>query len=51
MVAASLGGMAGFLVAALFEHSFGNGVVVMLVYALMALPSTVTRDLVSTGQR
>lgn len=51
LVAASLGGVAGFLVAALFEHSFGNGVVVMLVYALMALPFTVARALASAGRR
>ena len=37
--------MAGFLVAGLFEHNFGDGEVVLLVYALMALPFVVEREL------
>jgi putative inorganic carbon (HCO3(-)) transporter len=45
LVSASLGGVAGFLVAGLFEHNFGDGEVVMVVYALMALPWIVARDL------
>lgn len=45
LVSASLGGVAGFLVAGLFEHNFGDGEVVMVVYALMALPWIVERDL------
>jgi O-antigen ligase len=38
LVSASLWGVGGFLVAGLFEHNFGDGEVVMLVYALMATP-------------
>ncbi len=38
LVSASLWGVGGFLVAGLFEHNFGDGEVVMLVYALMAIP-------------
>jgi putative inorganic carbon (HCO3(-)) transporter len=45
LVCASLTGVAGFLVAGLFEHNFGDGEVVMLVYALMALPWVVAREL------
>jgi O-antigen ligase len=45
LVCASLAGVAGFLVAGLFEHNFGDAEVVMLVYALMALPWVVTREL------
>ncbi|MGH7266928.1 MAG: O-antigen ligase family protein [Candidatus Rokuibacteriota bacterium] len=45
LVCASLGGVGGFLVAGLFEHNFGDGEVVMLVYALMTLPFIVSRDL------
>jgi putative inorganic carbon (HCO3(-)) transporter len=45
LVSASLGGVAGFLVAGLFEHNFGDGEVVMVVYALMALPWIVDREL------
>ena len=37
--------MAGFLVAGLFEHNFGDAEVVMLVYALMAQPWVVAREL------
>ena len=44
LVAASLAGVTAFLVAGLFEHTFGNGVVVMIIYALMALPFTVQRE-------
>ncbi len=45
LVCASLGGVSGFLVAGLFEHNFGDGEVVMLVYALMALPFIVQQEL------
>jgi O-antigen ligase len=45
LVCASLAGVAGFLVAGLFEHNFGDAEVVMLVYALMALPWVVDREL------
>jgi O-antigen ligase len=44
LVCASLWGVAGFLVAGLFEHNFGDGEVVMLVYALMALPFIVDQE-------
>jgi O-antigen ligase len=44
LVSASLVGVAGFLVAGLFEHNFGDGEVVLLVYALMALPFVVARE-------
>jgi O-antigen ligase len=45
LVCGSLAAVAGFLVAGLFQHSFGDGDVVLIVYALMALPFTVTRGL------
>ena len=45
LVCAGLAGVLGFLVAGLFEHNFGDGEVVMLVYALMALPWVVAREL------
>ena len=45
LVCASLAGVAGFLVAGMFEHNFGDAEVVMLVYALMALPWVVDREL------
>lgn len=45
LASASLAGVAGFLVAGLFEHNFGDGEVVMVVYALMALPWTVAGEL------
>jgi O-antigen ligase len=45
LVSASLAGVVGFLVAGLFEHNFGDGEVVMVVYALMALPFVVAREL------
>jgi O-antigen ligase len=44
LVCASLAGVTGFLVAGLFEHNFGDAEVVMLVYALMALPFIVARE-------
>jgi O-antigen ligase len=47
LASASLWGVAGFLVAGLFEHNFGDAEVVMLVYALMAIPWIVARDLPS----
>jgi O-antigen ligase len=45
LVCASLSGVAGFLVAGLFEHNFGDAEVAMLVYALMTVPFVVARDL------
>ena len=45
LVCASLAGVAGFLVAGMFEHNFGDAEVVMLVYALMASPWVVDREL------
>jgi O-antigen ligase len=45
LVCASLWGVGGFLVAGLFEHNFGDGEVVMAVYALMAIPWIVARAL------
>jgi O-antigen ligase len=45
LVCASLWGVGGFLVAGLFEHNFGDGEVVMVVYALMAMPWIVARGL------
>jgi O-antigen ligase len=45
LVCASLAGVAGFLVAGLFEHNFGDAEVAMLVYALMAQPWVVSREL------
>jgi O-antigen ligase len=45
LVSASVWGVGGFLVAGLFEHNFGDGEVVMLVYALMAMPWIVARGL------
>jgi O-antigen ligase len=49
LVCASLAGVAGFLVAGLFEHNFGDAEVVMVVFALMALPWIVARDLALPG--
>jgi O-antigen ligase len=49
LVSASLWGVGGFLVAGLFEHNFGDGEVVMLVYALMATPWIVERGLPGRG--
>jgi putative inorganic carbon (HCO3(-)) transporter len=45
LTCASLAGVTGFLVAGLFEHNFGDSEVAMLVYALMALPFIVARDI------
>ena len=45
LVCASLAGVAGFLVAGLFEHNFGDAEVAMVVYALMAQPWIVARSL------
>jgi hypothetical protein len=44
LVSASVAAVAGFLVAGLFEHNFGDGEVVMVVYALMTLPFVVDRE-------
>jgi O-antigen ligase len=49
LVCASLAGVAGFLVAGLFEHNFGDAEVVMVVFALMAQPWVVARDLDMPG--
>jgi O-antigen ligase len=49
LVCASLAGVAGFLVAGLFEHNFGDAEVVMVVYALMAQPWIVSRELAATS--
>jgi O-antigen ligase len=49
LVCASLAGVAGFLVAGLFEHNFGDAEVVMVVLALMAQPWVVARELAMTG--
>ena len=43
LVCASLSGVAAFLASGLFQHTFGDAAVVMLVYALMALPFSVER--------
>jgi O-antigen ligase len=51
LVCASLAGVAGFLVAGLFEHNFGDGEVVMVVYALMALPWVVAREIDASAPR
>jgi O-antigen ligase len=45
LVCASLAGAAGFLVAGLFEHNFGDSEVATVVLALMAQPWVVARDL------
>jgi hypothetical protein len=41
--------VAGFLVAGLFEHNFGDAEVVMVIYALMALPWVVDREVGPSG--
>ena len=45
LVCASLAGVAGFLVAGLFEHNFGDAEVVRWSCALMAQPWVVAREL------
>jgi O-antigen ligase len=45
LVCASLAGVAGFLVAGLFEHNYGDAEVVTVVLALMAQPWVVAREL------
>jgi O-antigen ligase len=45
LVCASLAGVVGFLVAGLFEHNFGDAEVAMVVFALMAQPWIVAREL------
>ena len=42
LVVGSLAGITGFHVAGLFEYTFGDSEVIMLVYFLMALPYIVT---------
>jgi O-antigen ligase len=49
LVCASLAGVAGFLVAGLFEHNFGDAEVVMVAFALMAQPWVVARELAVPG--
>jgi O-antigen ligase len=49
LVCASLAGVAGFLVAGLFEHNFGDAEVVMVVFALMAQPWVVAREFAVPG--
>jgi len=49
LVCASLAGVAGFLVAGLFEHNFGDAEVVTVVFALMAQPWVVAREVAGTG--
>jgi O-antigen ligase len=49
LVSASLAGVAGFLVAGLFEHNYGDAEVVMVVFALMAQPWIVARELAGAG--
>jgi O-antigen ligase len=50
LVAGSLAAVLGFLVAGLFEYNFGSSVVVMVAYAVMALPFIVERSLARTAQ-
>ena len=45
LVAGSLAAVVGFLVAGLFEYNFGDSEVVMVAYAVMALPFVVERSL------
>ncbi len=47
LVAGSLAAVLGFLVAGLFEYNFGDSEVVMVAYAVMALPFVVARSLSS----
>jgi O-antigen ligase len=49
LVCASLAGVAGFLVAGLFEHNFGDAEVAMVVFALMAQPWIVSRERATAG--
>ena len=49
LVCASLAGVAGFLVAGLFEHNFGDAEVATVVLALMAQPWVVERELAEPG--
>ncbi len=49
LVCASLWGVGGFLVAGLFEHNFGDAEVVLVVYALMAIPWIVARGVPATS--
>ena len=49
LVCASLAGVAGFLVAGLFEHNFGDAEVATVVLALMAQPWVVARELGGVG--
>lgn len=44
LVAGSLAAITGFLVAGLFEYNFGDSEVVMVAWAIMALPFIVERD-------
>ncbi len=49
LVAGSLAAITGFLVAGLSEYNFGDAEVVMLAWALMALPYSAERGLAATG--
>lgn len=44
LVAGSLAAVLGFLVAGLFEYNFGDSEVVLVAYAVMALPFVVVRS-------
>ncbi len=48
LVAGSLAAVFGFLVAGLFEYNFGDSEVVLVAYAVMALPFVVERSLART---
>jgi O-antigen ligase len=50
LVCASLAGVAGFLVAGLFEHNFGDAEVATVVLALMAQPWVVEREMPSSAE-
>jgi O-antigen ligase len=51
LVCASLAGVAGFLVAGLFEHNFGDAEVATVVLALMAQPWVVEREMSPSAER
>jgi O-antigen ligase len=49
LTVASLASVSAFLVGGLFQHTFGDAQVVMLVYALMALPFTIEQGLTTAS--
>jgi O-antigen ligase len=51
LVAGSVAAIVGFLVGGLTEHNFGDSEVVLVAYAVMALPSVVERGLLNTRER